>query len=601
MAGRVDSSMTSAPPRVVVADLERRGDTPRSASRWRVRAERAVALVKEHPALSVVVALYGLSCLVVPVRANVSVLDDWVYIRQAHELAFHGHLHVPDAAAANAVFDIVWGAAFARVLGSALWVLRLSSIVLTLLGGLALYWLCRLLGADRTLSGLATGLLLFNPLVYVLRFTFMTDAHFTALLVIAAACYVRGLGDDPVAGRWTWFGSAAAGLAYLSRQQGVFIPVAVVLFLLVARRARFDGSGLRALVRVAAVPAAVAVAHRLWLEFANGVPVAQEAFTDVVRDSGFRETTLLVERLSYIEIMYIGLFALPLVAAMVFGVRRLVSRMATPGWLAFCCWLAVVVAGLSLFSQDARRMPYLQNWFTTSGLGAHDVIGGRPAYLSFGMANRLTQVSALAAVAVGFVVFRAAADRTTTWRPEAGLVAALFGAMALGALAPSFQYRVVSDSPSLDRYLLPLFPLAIALVVWSAQRIPLSRVVVGVGVAAALVFSVVGTRDFLVFHKEVWATAAQLRDEGVRLRELDAGAGWDRYYLAGRSGSVERDPDLVTPWWVLDTGGVFLTDSTYVIATTPLEGYDVIRRVPYPSILQTRKTELLVLRRERRR
>ncbi|MGQ0805188.1 MAG: ArnT family glycosyltransferase [Actinomycetota bacterium] len=599
MAGSVDSSMASAPPRVVVADLERRGDFPRSESRLRTVVARIVALAREHPVLTVVVAVYALSCVVVPVRTNVSVSDDWVYIRQAHDLAFHGDLHVPDQAAANAVFDIVWGAAFARVLGSAFWVLRLSSIVLTLAGGFAFYWLCRRLGADRTLSGLATGLFLFNPLVYVLTFTFMTDAHFMALLVIATACYARGLGDDALAARWTWVGSAVAGLAYLSRQQGLLIPAAVVGFLVVSRRVRADRAGVRGLVRAAGVPALVVVGHRVWLELANGVPGAQEDFLDVVRDSGVRETALLVERLTYIEIMYIGLFTLPLVAGLALGVRHVVRRMPPGGWLAFCAWLSIVVAGLALFTQDLRRMPYLQNWFTASGLGAHDLIGGRPPFMTLGMANRLTQVTAVAAVGAGFVVIRAMADRATTRRAEAGLVGALLLAMVLGILAPSFQYRTVSSSPSLDRYLLPIIPLALALVVWAAQGIRWSRVLVGVGVAAAVVFSVVGTRDFLVFHRELWSVARGLNAQGVSNAELDAGAGWDRYYRAGRTTGVERDPDLHIPWWVVDIGPIYLTDSTYVIATTPLDGYEVVRRVPYSSILQTRDADLLVLRRER--
>lgn len=599
MAGSVDSSMASAPPRMVVADLERRGDVPRSKTRLRTVVARIVTLAREHAVLTVVVAVYALSCLVVPVRTNVSVSDDWVYIRQAHDLAFHGHLHVPDQAAANAVFDIVWGAAFARVFGSAFWVLRLSSIVLTLAGGFAFYWLCCRLGADRTLSGLATGLFLFNPLVYVLTFTFMTDAHFMALLVIATGCYVRGLGDDPIADRFAWAGSAVAGLAYLSRQQGLLIPVAVVGFLLVTRRVAWDGAGLRNVARVAAVPAIVAVVHRVWLEVANGVPGAQEDFFDVVRDAGVRETSLLVERLTYIEIMYIGLFTLPLVLGLALGVRQLVRRMPPPGWVAFCAWLAIVIAGFSLFSQDLRRMPYLQNWFGGALLGAHDLIGGRPAILTLGMANRLTQVTVVAAIGAGFVAIRAIADRTTVHRPEAGLVGALLVVMVLGVLAPSFQFRTVSDSPSLDRYLLPLIPLAIALVVWAAQGIRLSRVLVAVGVAAAVLYSVVGTRDFLVFHRELWSVARDLNNQGVPNRKLDAGAAWDRYYLAGRTAGVERDPDVHTPWWVIDTGPIFLTDSTYVIGTTPLEGYEVVRRVPYSSILPTRDTDLLVLRRER--
>jgi len=600
MVGNLDSSMASS--RVVVADPERPADRSRAAQ---VRAGLHVVVdsVRAHSVLAGVIAFYLLTLLVVPVTANVTVLDDWVYIRQAHELAFHGNLHVPDDAAANAVFDIAWGALFARVFGSSLWVLRLSSITLTLIGGVAFYWLCRRLGADRTLSGLATGLVVFNPLIYVLSFTYMTDAHFAMLVVIATAAYVRGLGDDPAAARWTWVASGVAALAYLSRQQGLLVPLAVGAFLVLSRRLRFDAAGLRLLLRVAAVPAVVVVAHRIWLEVANGVPAAQEHFLTVVREAGVGETTLLVERLTFIEMMYVGLFALPLVAGMVLGVRRLVTRMPVAGWVAFGGWFTVIVVGYTAFGRDTRRMPYLLNWFTPLGLGSYDLIGNVPGLLTFGMRHRLTQASALGAVAVGFVVLRAMADRTTIRRPEAGLVVTMLFAVLLGALAPSFQYRLIDASPSLDRYLLPIFPLAIALVVWSTYRIPMSRLIVGVGVVAALVFSAMGTRDSLVFQRAVWDEARALTDEGIAETEIDAGAGWVGYHLHGRESAtglaVERPEDIPNPWWIYDSEGVALTDSTYVIATTPLEGYEVVRRVPFSSWLQTRETELLVLERQR--
>ena len=102
---------------------------------------------------------------------------------------------------------------------------------------------------------------LFNPLVFVLAFTFMTDAHFAALLVIATWLYARALGPEGIDGRLLVAGSGVAALAFLTRQQGALIVPAVLTFLLLTRRLHVRPGKLRA--SDAACCAAVARCRRL--------------------------------------------------------------------------------------------------------------------------------------------------------------------------------------------------------------------------------------------------------------------------------------------------------------------------------------------------
>src|SRR5439155_15287326 len=89
-----------------------------------------------------------------------------------------------------------------------------------------------------TLSTLGAALYLFNPLGYALAFTFMSDAAFTAVMVIAVYCYVRGLQGEGDA-RWIVAGSVAAAAAALVRQPGMLLPLAAATVLLLDRRARW--------------------------------------------------------------------------------------------------------------------------------------------------------------------------------------------------------------------------------------------------------------------------------------------------------------------------------------------------------------------------
>ena len=117
-----------------------------------------------------------------------------------------------------------------------------------------------------------------NPLVFVLAFTFMTDAHFVALLVIATWLYARGIAPDGIDGRFIVAGSGVTALAFLTRQQGALIVPAVLIFLVLARRLRFDRASLVLALEVVALPALAMAAYYAWLRYGNAVPAVQTSF-----------------------------------------------------------------------------------------------------------------------------------------------------------------------------------------------------------------------------------------------------------------------------------------------------------------------------------
>jgi hypothetical protein len=136
--------------------------------------------------LAVYVA-FALAAVVVPTLAPVATTDDWAYARSAQILLNESRLTIFPVVAATAVFQIVWGALFGFIFEPTLGIFRLSTVVITALGGLALYGLCRDLGVARGRGALGVATFLFNPLVFVLAFTFMTDAHVSASLAAVAA------------------------------------------------------------------------------------------------------------------------------------------------------------------------------------------------------------------------------------------------------------------------------------------------------------------------------------------------------------------------------------------------------------------------------
>ena len=569
---------------------------PVSQGRSRVQAvvSRVGCLGREHWPVLAVLGAFATSALVVPTLAPIATTDDWGYARSVEILVRDGDLRIFPVVAATAVFQIVWGALFALVFGLSLGVLRLSTLAMVALGGLAVYGVCRQLGVTRGRAAFGSAAYLFNPLGSILAFTFMTDPHFTALMMGSVCGYARGLDPDAAGRRATLVGSALAAMAFLTRQQGVLIPLAVGTFLLLTGRLRPNKTSVAALLRVGAVPALTMLGYYLWLRLVNDVPDIQRSFLREATNAGWDGTWRLVRHVGFFALVYVGLFVLPIVLAALPAARRLVRGVPPGGWIIVCAWEAAVVGGVAAFAATGRWLPYIPQFLGPGGPGAADVKSARPTLLELDFRRWATILCAAASVALALILARRVQAAATPARAKAGLVLAIGGWQIVGLLPPSYHY--LSWSGSLDRYLLPLLPISVCLALWALADVRIALPVGWIAVAVYAVVSTAGARDYLVFMDNVWDIAREANDAGVPNDKLDAGSGWDGYHLYERSLTDpvrSRTPN--GPWWI----GFYAphTDSTYLVAGRPQPGYVIVRRHPYSLWLERQQTYLYLLRR----
>ncbi|HEX5498255.1 MAG TPA: glycosyltransferase family 39 protein, partial [Thermomicrobiales bacterium] len=412
--------------------------------------------------IGLVVAVYLGSALFVPAMTNALVGDDWVYVRAVERLLQTGNLHILDLAVTTLVFQVFWGASFATLFGLNFGVLRLSTLAITAIGGVAVYGTCRELGVRRAWSALGAAAYLFNPLQYVLAFTFMTDPHFTAVMMVATWAHARALQPDRPSHRLLWLASVASAAAFLVRQQGALIPPAMLLALLFAHRIRFDREGFRMALRIALVPAVAIVLYYLWLFRVNGVPGQQEAFTGTVLTAGLGGTLLLVGRMVFICAIYLGFLALPVAVVALGRIGPLLRSLPRTAWTGAAIWSAILVAGIAHFlaigfnPPPMPLMPYIPQYVGPGYLGPTDLRGDRTWLVpGWGALGWLTALCAIASLVFALVLLRKIEPpaRPDPTRFVAGMVLAIAGGQALGALPPSFHFR--DWIISVDRYLLP--------------------------------------------------------------------------------------------------------------------------------------------------
>lgn len=541
---------------------------------------------RRHAAiLTVLVAFLG-SWLIVPTMVDAPVSDDWVYSRSVEILLQQQHLKILDLSVVTLVSQVIWGALFSTIFGTSFGAMRLSTLALFFLSGIALYGICRELRIDRTRSALGAAAYLFNPLTFALAFSFMTDPQFLSWLTIATYFFIRGLNPDAPDTRAVILGSAFAAAAFLTRQQGILIPLAVGLYLVAARRWRFDLDGLKTALKVAGIPAITMVLYYVWI-LGQGASEQQGAFLDQMIGAGLRDTRILASRMTFIEMMYVGLFVLPIVLAalpFIAGSRPPRTRL---GIAFVVAWAAILVAGLLVFAGRDHYFPYIPQFLGVQGAGPTDLIGGRAPlieqpYPSQPLNRVVTGIVALSSLGFALLLGRKIGSAFTADRAGASLLACIGLWQVVGILPPSYHFR--NWIISVDRYLIPMIPFAIALLLWSLRDRRLWLPLGWIAIAGFAIFSTASTRDFLVFQEATWAFAQETVDSGVPLTQLDAGSSWDGYHLYeyGESRGIQQQTKG-GPWWT----NLFApaTDSTYIIATTVPEGYTEVGHRTYSAWL----------------
>ncbi len=156
--------------------------------------------------------------------------DDFAYINTVERFVQTGKLTISEWAAVTMIFQAYWGALFAKIFGLSIKSLHLSTIVMLYFGLVFFYLLLRRLGLKELKATVFTLFLLGSPWVFQFTYSFMSDIPYISLLIISLYFYVKGLQTS--LNKSFILGSLFAGLAFLTRQIGVVIPIAIFLVII---------------------------------------------------------------------------------------------------------------------------------------------------------------------------------------------------------------------------------------------------------------------------------------------------------------------------------------------------------------------------------
>ena len=569
--------------------------------------------------LSLIALLWCVSILVVNPVGDFPIIDDELYGRVVRSLLETGQYRHPDA---NMPFitNLAWGALFSLPAGVSFTALRLSTLVAGLFGLFGAYILIRDLGQPRWMRWVVTLTLAFNPAYFALSYTFMTDVLFAALCIWAAVFFARSLksGSDFE----LVLGTLLALAATLSRQIGVVIPFAFAGALILRR-----GATWQTLLR-AASPLGVCLLAFIGfyhaLAASGHLPPLYSLFNNVAVSTFTHSRTLLTTPLmnGYSTVIYLGLFLLPVLLC----TTRYVARPGSKGVFAIAAAaIAILVLGAVIRTRFgwSNFMPLPEgHLLRESGIGllwlrGADHVPALPE--SFWVC-----VTALAFIGVALLIFKLSAwvlgvARSLLNRnPMSETAIVTLFLLSAGIILPLPFIGIRST----DRYLIPCLTFFAAGIVslpatlsgaTSGFSKPLRYATFAL-LGAFGIFSVVGTRDYLAWHRvsseasrDLMATShvpAQSIDGGTEFNFLHPAQASPKEILDAVKKLERKRPqyfftdELRKQYGLLIGLGWRPSSAEYVVAFGPVKGYGVIREYAYDNWMPPRVQNIVVLQKQ---
>ncbi|MBW2184682.1 MAG: glycosyltransferase family 39 protein, partial [Deltaproteobacteria bacterium] len=529
---------------------------------------------------------------------NYPVDDDWSYIKIAETFHHTGKMQFTPWTAMSLVFQIWWGTCFTKLFGYSIEILRLSTLVISLLGLIFIYLLLQELKHHWQTSLFVVLLILFNPFSFPLNFTFFTDHFFISLLFISTYFYYKAFKDDKDI--YLFIASLVASFSVLVRQNGILIPLSVFVYLLISKRS-FKTIIRRGLITLV-IPLATFIVFTYWLNAIHGPTAEYIRQTDKLLEN-LRKPYLLLIKIGwrpFLILEFMGFCLLPLSFSFLPKVKELFNRKNYFLLLLFC------LAGTVFFLAFEHIGLYSSVDLLRNGF--------RFAYISeYGFRDFLNilfffyRVLAFLAVAsIVYLIYLLIKYRKSI-REKFNLASPTFLILCIGIFQLLF---LLTTLHKFSRYYLILIPFFVFFILEISRYMSINKKVFIPLLTAYTLLSFAITQDFMSWNQLKWQAASQLKDKGIPLQKTSAGFAWDAWHNCQYS--LDHPYEITpqrgdVPWWIEDLTPVI--DPQYLISNSPVptgfeffnyfdtDRYDTIDSFNYFSLFFLRKMKIYMLQR----
>ncbi len=529
---------------------------------------------------------------------NYPIDDDWSYIKAAETFHHTGEMEFTPWTAMSLVAQIWWGTCFTKIFGYSIEVLRLSTLVISLLGLIFIYLLLLELKHNWQTSFLIVLLLLFNPFSFPLNFTFFTDHFFISLLFISTYFYYKAFKDKKDI--HLLIASLVASFSVLVRQNGILIPLSVFIYILFSERS------LKSIIKKSLItlliPIATFIAFTYWLNVIHGPTVEYIKQTAKLFENLRKPYLFLIKIVwrPFLILEFMGFCLLPLSFSFLPKLKELFNRKHYFLLILFC--LAGTIFYLAF--EHIGLYSTIDLWLNGFRFAYISEYGYRDSLNILFFFYRLLDFLSVASVVYLvylLIKYRKSIQNTFSFTSPSFLI------IFIGF----FQFLfLLTTLHKFSRYYLILIPFFIFFILEITKHIRIQKRIFLPLLIAYTLFSLAITQDFMNWNQHKWQVAQQFLDKGVSPREMSTGFAWDAWHCCQYS--LDHPYEIAPqkgdiPWWIEDL--IPVIDPQYLISNSPVptgfefftyfdtDRYNIIDSFDYFSLFYLRNMKIYMLKR----
>lgn len=495
--------------------------------------------------------------------------DDWAYSKNVFYLIEDGILKFTNWPAMTLIFHMISGAAFCKFFGFSFTILRISTIIISLIGLFFIYLIINRTTKNKKIALFSALLIAFNPLYFSLSFTFMTDIPFITWSLVAVYFYLNYLNTSKL--HQIILATIFSIFAILIRQTGILIPSVFFIIYIYKNSKNFFLVFFSTFLVIASL-----FIFQYYLKTTTKLPDSYASANSLFKNFDFLKfASKSVLRLKTL-FLYTGLFLLPILLFQ-FSViwKNLTKKQKIIRTL-----ISSIIFPLTLFN----RFP-TGNILYNLGLGPKLLKDG---YFNVNISPALPEfvfiilkiAGSIGAVLLVFYLISLLKNRNNITKEKF----IFFLILIIGG----YLFYFSLDKYSFDRYYLFAQIFILLLITNLPAKInKITGIISALLFSIFLIFSVSATHDYFSWNKARWEILNELEAQGILPENIDGGFEYNGWHQTAERSNIQDIKQK--SWW-------FVKNDEYVVSFGEIDGFDVIKSKNYKTIIPTKNNRIFLLK-----
>jgi hypothetical protein len=352
----------------------------------------------------------------------------------------------------------------------------------------------------------------------------MTDVPYLFWATVSNYFGVRYLKNN--SSKYLYLSSLSAAIAYLTRQIGIFMPIAMTIVLLSGKKL-----SLKTFLKIWLIPFSAVVLHLLWFNYVHGPTWASinYALTGTIKHmSSFGKLWTDAFDRFFSSSIETGFFLCPIAAGFFFSIRQSQNKKAMKNFLRLSIGIIIILAIYALFK---GFMPYLENSLGITGFGPLTVGGSSFKFSGFFSKDWFWQVATIIGIVSGGTLLATTTACIYPVNPAACHSYQNNQALKFILYGTAVQFLLLlAGAKFFDRYLIVMFEWLLLSVIIMTKDFKFSKFGVILGLIFIFGLDWAGLKDYFSWNNAKWEITKIASDYGIKQEEIANGFDYNAWF-----------------------------------------------------------------------